>query len=103
MAETNKNYEARFEQMNESMSEIKEMLIEVRADVKHLVSAKETHEESLQVLHRWRNGSLDTPGVSTRLDRVERFMTSVLWIAGVAMTAAGGAITLQVMEMLSGR
>jgi len=60
-----------------SESAVIERLTEVQADVKHAIKAIEEMAESVRALHDWKAGSVDTPGVDIRLDRVERRLNDV--------------------------
>lgn len=93
--------EYRVEMMSKEMSDIKQLLAELKSDVKYLVKTIDEQSVSVTQLKSWRDGELGTPGVNTRIDRLERFMGVVIWVVSISVTTAIGALTMQILQMSS--
>ena len=86
------------ETLEADMREVRDDLADIKATSKLTHDAVKRLEESAAEQRRWKDGDHATPGVSVRLDRVERVVTVLIWVVSAVATALVGAIASKFVE-----
>jgi hypothetical protein len=72
-------------------------------DRKESLDQLERIEAKLDELLEWKDGTLESPGITVRVDRLEQFQNMAKWVIGATAMAAISSIVALVWAKIQGK